>query len=314
MNALDSIPDYVERISFLDSDYNYEDTYGKKLAGWLKVSDKHFLSVIAYNDSMALYNGKPFVSATGGTWYRTKMMQKYLTKFFNFRVQADTAFIKYTALNGRIKIILKENPGRQIFHTVQVERNGFIQGLVSGTPYEEHGYEYFGPRAYTDLVQPEVYIPKILDLPVRAANSLAGSAFMQKVQYMTFEQREAEIYNEISKGNVPDFLRNMVTVTTSLKDASGISHTVTYDAAPDYLAIGSNTDFCRIPMGPITAQKLANLSGTTMPTSKLVDDIYAHSEVKLVPVTYYPIGNANEMAAKFLDHSQAIETERIAAG
>lgn len=314
MNAMDSIPDRVERISFLDSDYNYDDTYGKKLADWLKSSDKHFLSVIAYNDSIALYNGQPVVSPTGGTWYRTKMMKKYLSQFFSFTSAADSSFIKYTALNGRIKIILKENPLRQILHTVQVELNGFIQAIASGTPYEEQGYKYFGQRSYTDLVQPEVYVPKMLNLPQRPANALTGSAFMQKVQFMTFEQRETEIYNEISRGNVPDFLRNMVTIRTTLKDASGISHSVSYDVTPDYLAIGSNSDFCRIPMGPITAQKLANLSGTTMPTSKLVDDIYTHSEIKLAPVTYTPVGNANEMVAKFIEHSQAIESERISAG
>lgn len=314
MNARDSIPDYVKRISFLDSDYNYDDTYGEKLARWLKSSENHFLSVIAYNDSIALYNGKPFVSATGGTWYRTKMMQRYLSKFFNFTVESDTAFIKYTALNGRIKIILKENPGRQIFHTVQVELNGFIQGIVSGTPYEAMGYSYFGPRAYTDFIQPEVYVPKMLNLPPRPSNSLTGSAFMQKVQYMTFEQREAEIYNEISRGNVPDFLRNLVTVSTTLKDAAGISHSVSYDVTPDYLAIGSNTDFCRIPMGPLTAQKLADLTCATMPTSKLVDDIYAHSEVKLAPVAYAPVGNANELVSKFIMHNQAIDSERVALG
>ncbi|MCU7511663.1 MAG: T9SS type A sorting domain-containing protein [Ignavibacteria bacterium] len=313
MNAVDSIPDYVKRISFLDSDYNYDDTYGRKLAQWLKSSESHFLSVIAYNDSIALYNGKPIVSATGGTWYRTKMMQKYLSGYFNFTVQADTSFIKYTDLNGRIKIILKENPGRQILHTVQVELNGFIQGMSSGTPYEGAGYSYFGSRAYTDLIQAEIYVPKMLNLPPRPLNSLTGSAFMQKVQYMTFEQRETEIYNEISKGNIPDFLRNLVTVSTTLKDAAGLNHSVIYDVAPDYLAIGSNQDFCRIPMGPITAQRLANLIGAAMPTSKLVDDIYAHSEVKLAPVTYYPVGNANELVPKFIEHNKAIDSERVAA-
>lgn len=314
LNAVDSIPDNVKRISFLDSDYNYDDTYGKKLAAWLKASDSHFLSVLAYNDSIALYNGKPIVSPTGGTWYRTKMMQKYMSQFFNFTVQTDTAFIKYRALDGRIQIILKENPGRQILHTVQVELNGFIEAMASGTQYEGNGYSYFGPRAYTDLIQPEVYVPKMLNLPPRPLNSITGSAFMQKVQYMTFAQREAEIYKEISGGNVPDFLRNLVTVRTAFKDAAGKSHSVSYDVTADYLSIGSDSDFCRVPMGPITAQKLANLTGTAMPTSKLVDDIYANSEIKLAPVTYAPVGNANEMVSKFIEHNKAIDSERVAAG
>lgn len=314
LNAADSIPDYVERISFLDSDYNYDDTYGKKLAAWLSSSSKHFLSVIAYNDSIALYEGKPVVSPTGGTWYRSKMMQKYLSQYFGFSVKEDSSFIRYEALEGRIKIILKENPDRKILHTVQVELNGLIEGILSGTQYEEQGYKYYGERAYTDFVQPEVYVVKTLNLPSRPQNALTGSAFMQKVQLMTFAQRETEIYNEISRGNVPAFLRNLVTIRTSLKDSAGVSHTVSYDVLPDYLAIGSDSDFCRIPMGPVTAQKIADLCGMTMPTSKLVDDIYAHAEVKLAPVTYTPVGNANELVAKFTEHNAAIEGQRLAAG
>lgn len=66
MNNATEIPNSIERISFLDSDYNYDDSYGLKLLNWINASPKHFLSVIAYNDSVALYNGQPVVSATGG--------------------------------------------------------------------------------------------------------------------------------------------------------------------------------------------------------------------------------------------------------
>ena len=47
---------------------------------------------------------------------------------------------------------MKENPGREIFHTVQVEKNGFIQSLLSGTAYEGLGYTYFGERAYAKWI------------------------------------------------------------------------------------------------------------------------------------------------------------------
>jgi hypothetical protein len=83
---------------------------------------------------------------------------------------------------------------------------------------------------------------------------------------------------------------------------------------PDYLCIGSDSDFCRIPTGPITAQRLANLFGATMPTSKLVDNIAANADVKLSPVTYTPVGTQNEQVAKFVDHNTAIEAQRVAAG
>ena len=312
MNGVSEIPNEVKRISFLDSDYNYDDSYGAKILNWLNSSSDHFLSVIAYNDSVALYNGKPIVSPTGGTWYRSKMMQKYLSNYFAFTSEENSNFIKYTALNGRVKIILKQNPTRAILHTVQVELNGFIQGIFSGTSLEEKEYVYYGSRAYSSLIQSELPLLKSLTIPPRPSNAISGSAFMKKVWNMNFDQREAEIYNEVSKGNIPDFLRNLIQIKSTFQDASGKSHTVYYQTMPDYLAIGSNDDYCRIPTGPITAQKLANLFGACLTTSKLTDNIYVNATCKIAPVTY-PWSDTSTMVIRFVQHNQAIDSERVAA-
>jgi len=37
-----------------------------KLVNWLQANDNNKLVVLAYNDSVVIYNGKPLVSATGG--------------------------------------------------------------------------------------------------------------------------------------------------------------------------------------------------------------------------------------------------------
>ena len=143
---------------------------------------------------------------------------------------------------------------------------------------------------------------------------MTGSQFMNSVASMTFDQRETEIYKQISQGNVPDFMRGFKKIQSSFQDANGISHTIIYEVTPDYLSIGSDEDFCRVPMGPITAQKLANLFNASMPTPKLVDDIYSKADVKLAPVTYTPVGSQNELVSKFVEHNTAIEAQRVAAG
>ncbi|MFA6025770.1 MAG: hypothetical protein WC727_04965, partial [Ignavibacteriaceae bacterium] len=314
MDGNTEIPNSIERISFLDSDYNYDDNYGSKLLNWINASPTHFLSVIAYNDSIALLNGVPIVSATGGTWYRSKMMKKYLANYFQFTDEENDEFIKYTALNGKVKFILKQNPERLILHTVQVELNGFIQGMVSGTDKEEVGYVYYGSRAYSQYVQDATVLPKILTIPPRPSNAISGSQFMQQVLNMTFEQREVEIFNQLSVGNIPDFMRTLTKISGNFVDGNGTSHACSYEVMPDYLAIGSNEDFCRIPMGPITAQKLADLFGAVMPTALLVDDIYTHALVKLEPITYPPVGDESTRVPKFVEHNTAIENQRIAAG
>lgn len=82
LDAVENIPSNVERIAFLDSDYGYEESRHKdKLVTWLQHSKTNKLLVLAYNDSIVIYNGKPLVSPTGGTWYRSRLMQR---NFFFF--------------------------------------------------------------------------------------------------------------------------------------------------------------------------------------------------------------------------------------
>ena len=150
LDAVTEIPTKITRIAFIDSDYGYEDSlHTKKLATWLRSSRDHYLNVLAYNDSIVIFNGKPLVSPTGGTWYRTKLMQEKLSAHFPFKRTGDTSFIHYTSLSNRIDIYLKINEQGKIYHTEQVARNGFIHTLLSGTGYaRKAGYRYWGERVY----------------------------------------------------------------------------------------------------------------------------------------------------------------------
>jgi len=159
LDAVEKIPERVSRIAFLDSNYGYEDDpYGKKLKEWL-MSGKKYLCTLAYNDSVVIYNGKPLVSPTGGTWYRSRLMLKYLEKILAFRTQEKDSLFWHKALKNRVEIVLKPNPEGKIFHTVQVERNGFIHSMLSGTRQEEKKYRYFGERVYTPLIADSLYLP-----------------------------------------------------------------------------------------------------------------------------------------------------------
>jgi hypothetical protein len=155
LNAVERIPDDIERIAFLDSNYAYDGAQGhdKKLEQWLLDSNQHRLIVLAYNDAVALLNGTNFVSAAGGTWGRSHKMIEDLGKDFMFASQTNADFETSSALDGRVCFLLKENPEKKIFHTVQVERNGFIHCLLLGTAAENRGYVYFGPRAYTQWIR-----------------------------------------------------------------------------------------------------------------------------------------------------------------
>lgn len=316
LDAVNEIPDDVVRISFLDSNYGYEDTiYGPKLAQWLKSKNHKFLCTLAYNDSVVVFNGKPLVSPTGGTWYRSKMMLNYLSGQFRFKNQDNDSLMWNTSQKKRIEIILKSNPYNKVFHTVQVERNGFIHSILSGTKLEQNDYTYFGPRAYSAYIADSISLPiRCLNIPERTIDPESGSAFMNRISTLNRAEREEEIYKAIASGNIPSFLRNTVTLHQEWADSAGVLHQVKYEVLSDYLSVGSDADFCRIPMNPYTAQRIANHFGASLITAKLSDHIFQNAQIKLTPFNYIPVGNANELVSKFADHHLQIEKQKIEIG
>ncbi len=154
INSVEAIPDAIERIAFLDANYAYEtEKHRDKLITWLRASDRHHLVVLAYNDAVARLDGKPFVSESGGTWGRSRLMLRDLEPAFSFTREEANHLQRCRALNGRITFLLRENPERKILHTIQVERNGFLESLLAGTPLEGDGYKYLGDRAYERLIR-----------------------------------------------------------------------------------------------------------------------------------------------------------------
>jgi hypothetical protein len=147
------IPPFIKRISFIDSNYGYDSTYGTKIKAWLLADRTNVLTVFAYNDSVALYNGKPVVSPMGGTWYHSHWMLKDLSGNFAIKMLRDDSLQLYQTAGKQISVILKTNPGQKIFHTQQVELNGFIHSVLLGTRRDSKTYSYFGPRAYTDFIK-----------------------------------------------------------------------------------------------------------------------------------------------------------------
>jgi hypothetical protein len=153
ISAFEKIPSTIKRISFLDSDYGYDSSYYPKFKEWLGSVKGSALNVFAYNDSVALLNGKSFVSATGGTWYRSRLFINHLQKDFPFEKLRDDSLIIYKSGKGNIQFFFKTNPDRKIFHTVQVELNGFIHSILCGTKYDSKKYRYYGARAYSGFIE-----------------------------------------------------------------------------------------------------------------------------------------------------------------
>jgi len=136
---------------------------------------------------------------------------------------------------------------------------------------------------------------------------------VQYVLKMNPQEREQAIRDEILKGNVPEFLRKLVPVELRCELPSGKSLTATIFVAPDYLAIGSDADFLRIPMNLPTAAAIADRFGFILPTKKMVDAIYVQSRYHLVPQPL-PAGPQMRSTAYYWTHNQMIEDQARALG
>lgn len=143
----------------------------------------------------------------------------------------------------------------------------------------------------------------------RSPRSPDGSRFIQQTYSMSEVAREQAIYQAVTSGNIPLFLRRLEPVTVSAKTPSGKQITGTIYVMPDYLAVGSDRDFVRVPMNPLTAQRIADAFGMLLPTTKIVDDIYRAAEVKLSPKPLPP-GPQMTTSRYYLKHNQTIEQSR----
>jgi len=308
LNAGDEIPSYVKRIAFLDADYAYSDKekHGEKLLGWLRASSENHLVVIAYDDRDIELNGKRVLGPTGGTFRATYRM---IERFENDTALARSSsgdIDRYDGMNGQIRFFIHRNPHNKILHTALVgEMNGYLEALTAGTSCESKWGEFGGNRAYTKYVQPAAI--SVSNIPFRPGRAEAGSSVMKRVAQMPLAEREAIIKAEIEQGNLPEYLRNFITIHVKAVDSKGKEHTAVYQVAPDYLAVGSDKDFVRVPLTPMTAQPIADEFRCILPTRKMVNDIYLQAEVKLDPK---PLTEAREAVDTFVQHNAIIEEQR----
>jgi hypothetical protein len=313
-----SIPEYVERIGFLDANYSFDDAEGhaEKLKAWLAGDAARRLVVLAYDDRRITLNGKLVVSETGGTYRASHRMIDSLGKDKPFTEILDKAgvFERYESVDAHAVFIIDKNPGNKILHTALVgDMNGLLMALTFGTPEASKWGSFGGPRAYTAWIQPAEFVSgtpvpvETVEIAPRKPSALGGEATLAPLTSKPYSEVEPTVIKEITNGNIPDFLRNFKTIHVIAIDEAGRKHTADYAVMPDYLCIGSDADFVRIPMTPTAAEKVAGAFGCVLPTRKMVDDIFAHAEVRFDPI---PLAQDRESLQTFIFHNVLIQAQR----
>jgi hypothetical protein len=153
----------------------------------------------------------------------------------------------------------------------------------------------------------------IAKIPPRQSLAMLGSEFADHVAGMEESAREMAILDQLLQGNIPEFLQKLKPVRLHHTNSAGKVITSVIFVMPDYLAVGSDEDFFRIPMSLNTAVQIAARFGFILPTTKMVDAIYAHSEYHFKPQPMSP-GSQMRSTAYYLKHNRKIKKQRLVSG
>ena len=185
-----------------------------------------------------------------------------------------------------------------IFSSASVQAENVVYGKNSKLTKEKMAVPYF-------LGKPEA--------------SLSGWNFMLKADIMEFWKLEDLIAQTILEGNVPTPMKHFrkIVFRTPVVDSVEIlkkRHTIEMWVLPDYLTIGTDESFVRIPMGPLAAQRIADSLNCILPTTYLVDRIAEVAEGHLDIFPFRPLDNRNSQPIVFQDSHNAIQALYKAKG
>jgi hypothetical protein len=150
-------------------------------------------------------------------------------------------------------------------------------------------------------------------IPPRDLKALTGSQFAESVSNLDRHQREDAILGQLLLGNLPGFLRKLVPVKLSYELAGRKTLAATIFVMPEYLAIGSENNFLRIPMNLHTAAAVADRFGFVLPTKKVVDAVYDQSSCHFTPQPLPP-GPQMTSTEYYRIHNTMIDEQSQARG
>ncbi len=143
----------------------------------------------------------------------------------------------------------------------------------------------------------------------RASDAPTGSQFIAEAAPLSRAAREARIQQEVLGGNTPGFLRQFAPVSVSA-NIGGVWVHATYLVARDYVSVGRDDDFVRVPLTPQAAQSIADAVGCLLPTRKMVDDIWAAAALQLSPAPISPATVDITRVTTHFRHHEMIESQR----
>lgn len=109
-----------------------------------------------------------------------------------------------------------------------------------------------------------------------------GSAILKEIMAAPMGGREKLIYDNLRSRNVPSWQFQWRPVRADAT-IDGKDYSIEYMVAPDYLCLGDDEDYFRVPLTPKVAQAFADDMDAILPSRRMVDEIYAQANARLIP-------------------------------
>jgi hypothetical protein len=137
---------------------------------------------------------------------------------------------------------------------------------------------------------------------------IPGAEFYRQASAFQWKQRDSFAVRCLLDGSMPAFLKRLHPVHVAVYDsASNLEVRAVFYVTPDYLSIGHQDDWARIPLTPMAAQKIADSLECFLPTRKMVNDIFRTATVRLRPVPFFALRDSTPV---MYHHHLVIEGQR----
>lgn len=137
-------------------------------------------------------------------------------------------------------------------------------------------------------------------------NSKSVESLLNDLSNLPIRQREDSVIYYMSNGWMPAYNFQFKKVSFEHTNISGKKYKISFWASPDYLSIGTNENFVRMPLTPQAAQLLADQFYCVLPTTKMVDEIYKKASIKLPPI---PLTENRDSLPTFTKHHLLIQEQ-----
>lgn len=144
--------------------------------------------------------------------------------------------------------------------------------------------------------------------PLANDASHGGSAFIQSYAKSTWQAREQAALQWWEAGHFPAFQLKMKGLPVAIVDTvTGKKIKGRIFVSQDYLSIGNNKDWVRLPITPMSAQLIAEKWNCSLPTTAIADLVFKNANVTLPPV---PLFAFRDSLPVFFHHHLIIEGQR----